>query len=176
MMFSFERIEILRIFYFSALQDELSYKTSTMFSSGTEVVLLEMWQTRKRGLCTWYALVKGDVHRMRWITLEISPRPSLHETWSRFSDHDGGDTGCKYARDRQKWFAPFISRCIYSFNVYSHGFCSRKGPTRWIDLGHSATALPALDDSVWMEMDPLQGRRICRRMRDCFREEHDKKK
>lgn len=53
MMFSFERIGILRIFHFPTPQDELSYKTlSAMLSSGAEVVLLEMWQARKRGLCT----------------------------------------------------------------------------------------------------------------------------
>jgi len=59
--FSFKTREnrILQISYSPTRQDEPSYKNlSTMLSSVPEVVILEMWQARKRGLCTWYALVR----------------------------------------------------------------------------------------------------------------------
>jgi len=176
MMFSFERIKILQIFHFPTPQDELSYKTSTMFSSGTEVVLLEMWQTRKRGLCTWYALVKEDVHRMRWITLEISPRPFLHETWSRFlttmektpavnTHATEKSDSCRLSLD-----AFIRSMCIAMVSVLEK---DQLGESIWvIQLRHYRRSMARFG---WKWIRYGVERRICRRIRDCFREEHDKK-
>lgn len=186
MTFSFERLAMKFCeFFIPRHKTDCHTETSPLLLSVPEVVLLEMWQARKRGLCTWYALVRERcapyaVNNPWNITETLSSRDTCG-TRSRFSDHDGEDVaGCKRARNRNKCLAPFISRCISSSGRCRYSprssFSRRANPANRFESFSYWHYWRSMARFKWKWIRYGVGCWICRRMRDCFREERDRKK